>query len=198
MRTITIPAAAFAAVAIFTVSANAEELAGVGNFHKVNATVYRGAQPSKAGFENLAKAGVKTVIDLRRVNEHDTAAERRIVEGLGMRYVNIPMNGVVAPTDSQVSQVLAILDGPSTGPAFVHCKRGADRTGGVIACYRVQHDGWENKKALHEAKANGMSWTQFGVKSYVMAYRPGAVTNAPVSAPKLPAAAAALTPAGAQ
>ena len=30
------------------------------------------------------------------------------------------------------------------GPIFVHCRRGKDRTGTVIACYRIQHDGWAN------------------------------------------------------
>ena len=192
MRIPTISGAVCAALALLSFSARAEELGGVHNFHKVNDAVFRGAQPSEEGFQNLARLGVKTVIDLRRVTEHDTAAERRIVEGLGMRYVNIPMNGVVAPTDDQVSKALAILNNASSSPAFVHCKRGADRTGGVIACYRVQHDRWDNRKALREAKGNGMSWMQFGVKSYVIAYRPGAVTNAPPAG--LAAAAAALTP----
>ena len=54
----------------------------------------------------------------------------------------------------------------------MHCKRGADRTGAVIACYRIEHDHWNAKKALDEAKHLGMSWDQFGLKKYVMAFQP--------------------------
>ena len=38
---------------------------GVPNFHKVNDGLYRGGQPSRQGFESLAKLGIKTVLDLR-------------------------------------------------------------------------------------------------------------------------------------
>lgn len=159
-------------IAAVSAPARAEELRGVPNFHELNPGVSRGAQPSDEGFQTLAKRGVKTVIDLRRPNEHSTEAERKVVESLGMHYVNVPMEGVVSPSHAQVSQILALMNDQSAGPVFVHCKRGADRTGGIIACYRMQHDRWDNNKALKEAKANGMAWTQFGIKAYVMSYRP--------------------------
>jgi protein tyrosine/serine phosphatase len=54
----------------------------------------------------------------------------------------------------------------------VHCHRGADRTGAVIACYRIAHDGWSSKQALNEAKSFGMRWTQMGLKRYVESFRP--------------------------
>jgi tyrosine-protein phosphatase SIW14 len=151
--------------------AGANDFPGIHNFHKVNEQVYRGAQPTEQGFQALAKLGVKTVIDLRRENEHSTVEERRMVEAAGMRYVNFPMQGVVAPHADVVARVLAILNDKAQGPVFVHCKQGRDRTGGVIACYRISHDGWENGKALKEAKSFGMHWVQFGIKSYVMNFR---------------------------
>ena len=42
------------------------DLAGVPNLHRVTPLVYRSAQPSSEGFQNLANIGVKTVINLRR------------------------------------------------------------------------------------------------------------------------------------
>jgi uncharacterized protein (TIGR01244 family) len=146
------------------------------NFHQVNEHVYRGGQPSPEAWPNLAKMGVKTVIDLRREDEHSTAEENKAVTAAGMTYVNVPMKGVVSPTDEQITKILSLLlDSP--GPVFVHCKRGADRTGAVIACYRVAHDNWQRKQALAEAKSLGMAFTQIGLKRYVMAFQPPKATT---------------------
>ena len=140
------------------------------NFHQVNDHVYRGGQPSPEHWQSLAKLGVKTVIDLRREDEHSTTAEAQAVAAAGMNYINVPMKGVVAPTNEQIAKVLAALN--SEGPVFVHCKRGADRTGTVIACYRIAHDRWQREQALHEAKSFGMGIVQFGLKHYIMAFQP--------------------------
>ena len=141
------------------------------NFHQVDQHVYRGGQPEPAGWQSLAKMGVKTVIDLRREDEHSTAAEAQAVAAAGMNYVNVPMKGVVAPSDEQVAKVLSILNSQE-GPVFVHCKRGADRTGAVIACYRIAHDRWQHQQALEEAKSYGMSIIQVGLRHYIMEFRP--------------------------
>ena len=173
----------FLSIPVFTLvitampaQAATSDAAGVPNFHKINEKVYRGAQPSDEGWQTLARLGIKTVIDLRRPDEHGTEAEAAAVRAAGMRYVNIPMKGIVAPTDAQVSKVLALFDSPEAGPVFVHCRRGADRTGTVIACYRMSHDGWKSDRALKEAKSLGMSWMEFGMRSYVRSYQPATVT----------------------
>ena len=140
------------------------------NFHQVNEHIYRGGQPAPETWQSLAKMGIKTVIDLCREDEHSTAAEARAVAAVGMNYVNVPMKGVVAPTNEQIAKVLALLD--SQEPVFVHCKRGADRTGTVIACYRIAHDRWQRQQALHEAKSFGMGMFQVGLKHYIMAFQP--------------------------
>jgi len=154
-------------VAVGTAAADAISIA---NFHQVNERVYRGGQPLPEAWPSLAKLGVKTVIDLRREDEHSTAAEADAVAAAGMKYINVPMKGVVAPTDEQVAKVLAALS--SDEPVFIHCKRGADRTGAVIACYRIAHDRWERQRALQEAKSFGMGSLQLGLKHYVMSYQP--------------------------
>jgi protein tyrosine phosphatase (PTP) superfamily phosphohydrolase (DUF442 family) len=163
---------------------------GVKNFYQVDQNVYRGAQPSDDGFKYLAKIGVKTVIDLRAADER-SESEEAMVTAAGMKYVNVPMTGLAAPTEAQISRILGILEGDS-GAVFVHCKRGADRTGVVIASYRIDHDGWDNAHALSEAKALGMAPFQFPRMNYIRAFRPrtldaktGAARNAiaSVSAP---------------
>jgi protein tyrosine phosphatase (PTP) superfamily phosphohydrolase (DUF442 family) len=143
---------------------------GIPNFHQVNEHVFRGGQPTSESWPNLAKLGVKTVIDLRREDEHSTAEEAQAVSAAGMIYINVPMQGVVAPRNEDISKILTLLN--SQDPVFVHCHRGADRTGTVIACYRIAHDRWDRKQALSEAKSLGMAWTQVGLKHYIQMFHP--------------------------
>ena len=154
--------------------------AGVPNFHQVNDHVYRGAQPTDQGFQSLAKLGVKTVIDLREAGDR-SVSERKVVEAAGMRYVTIPFQGMSAPSPADVAKVLALFDDASSGPVFVHCRRGADRTGTVVACYRIAHDHWDNQKALQEAKSFGMSWTEVAMHHYVLRYQPQVNTAAGIA-----------------
>jgi tyrosine-protein phosphatase SIW14 len=142
------------------------------NFQKVDDHVYRGAQPTDSGFKDLAQLGIKTIVDLRDIGEHSQANEEKIVTGLGMRYVSIPMHGLSTPKGDKVAAVQALFNDTTSGPVFVHCKRGADRTGMVVAVYRISHDQWDNKKALTEAKSYGMSFFERAIQSYVMNYRP--------------------------
>ena len=142
---------------------------GVENFHKVNDTLYRGAQPTETGFRSLAQMGVKTVLDLREFDSR-SRAEKQMVEAAGMRYVNVPLQGTNVPSNSDVALAVALLNDPAAGPVFVHCRRGADRTGTVIAAYRVTHDGWTGDKALREAKELGMAWYAKGMQHYILGY----------------------------
>src|SRR5438128_5378681 len=138
------PAVLFAAIA-------SAQTAGVENFHKVNDTLYRGAQPTAEGFRSLAKMGVKTVLDLREFDSR-SREEKRAVEAAGMKYVNVPLQGTNVPANGDVAMALTVLNNPANGPVFVHCRRGADRTGTIVAAYRIGHDHWSSDKALREAK----------------------------------------------
>jgi tyrosine-protein phosphatase SIW14 len=144
---------------------------GIHNFYKVDEHVYRGAQPTDEGFQYLAKIGVKTVIDLRGESE-GRRNEESVVTAAGMKYMNVPMTGLTPPTDAEISKILGILEDGTTGPVFVHCQRGADRTGAVIASYRIEHDGWDNARALKEAMANGMSFFQIPRQSFIRNFQP--------------------------
>jgi|SRR5579871_715733 len=169
------------AAGLLTGTAFAEDPAGVPNFHRVNETVYRGAQPTPEGFQNLAKLGVKTVIDLREAGTL-ADAEKQVVEKLGMHFVSIPMRGMHEPTADQITKVLALFNNNAAGPVFVHCRRGADRTGTVVACYRISHDHWDNQKALTEARSLGMAWIEKAMQHYVLSYKVP-VESATASAP---------------
>jgi protein tyrosine/serine phosphatase len=162
----------------------ADGLRGIANFHKVNDSVYRGAQPDDDAFSRLAGIGVKTVIDLRGA-EHSEAKEKALVEAAGMRYVSIPMRGMRTPSNQQISSALRLMNDVSAGPVFVHCERGADRTGAVVACYRIEHDHWDSSNALREARSLGMSWYQLAIQHYVAGYGHRA-NSAPIAATLAP------------
>lgn len=141
---------------------------GIANFGRVNGTLFRGAQPDERGLENLQRLGVATIINLRMAADawhgEADAAHRH-----GLVYVNVPLQGLGAPTDAQVTRVLSLLES-SRPPVFVHCEHGADRTGTIVACYRMRHDGWTPDQAMAEAERFGMSGWQFGMRSYVRDY----------------------------
>ena len=147
-------------------------ISGVPHFHQVNASIYRGGQPTPKGWISLKRLGVKTVVDLRRDGEHSVKAEQQAVEAAGMHFINVPLENIVAPSDESISKVLALLQSSEDGPVFVHCRGGVDRTGTVIACYRIAHDGWRNQAALDEAKSYGMHWVEVGLKRYVLKFSP--------------------------
>jgi tyrosine-protein phosphatase SIW14 len=143
------------------------DLPGVGNFHQVDEHVYRGAQPKAQGFTGLAKLGIKTVLDLR-----GEKSEQSAVESAGMHYVRLPWSGYKAPAESQIATVLSLLNDTSAWPVFVHCRRGADRTGTAIACYRIEHDHWSNQQALAEAKTFGMSSMEKAMQHFILLFTP--------------------------
>jgi len=87
-----------------------------------------------------------------------------------MRYVHIPLSELSAPPDDKIAKAMALLNDPANGTVFVHCRRGADRTGTVIACYRISQDHWDNSKALAEAMAMGMSRLQTGMQRFIRNY----------------------------
>ena len=138
---------------------------GIANFDRVNENLYRGAQPNSFGIEALARLGVKTIINLRMA--HDVwPAEDAEAKARGITYTNVPLSGLGRPTNEQVAIVLSILEN-ARAPVFVHCKFGCDRTGTIIACYRIKHDRWTSEQALAEAKEYGMSSAEVGMKNFV-------------------------------
>src|SRR6266849_2152549 len=129
-------------------------LRGVSNFGEVSPTLYRGAQPTKEGFDNLAKRGINIVVDLRGSRQ----SEREQVTKLGMQYVPIPWR-CFHPEDEIFARFLSLLRENPGKRVFVHCRVGDDRTGMMIAAYRMAREGWSAEKAEKEMEKFGFSFT---------------------------------------
>jgi protein tyrosine/serine phosphatase len=143
----------------------------VHNFGQVSETLYRGASPSEEALGELKALGVSRIIDLRE-DGPDRQREKQLAEQLGLHYSHVPLRSVGAPTQGEIEEILSLLLNQPTAKTFIHCWRGKDRTGTVIACYRIQHDGWDNLRALQEAKQYGMSHLEWAMQSYIRRFTP--------------------------
>jgi protein tyrosine/serine phosphatase len=88
------------------------------------------------GLQKLKKLEIRTVIDLRESNGN----QAKMAE-LGLTYEHVPMTTFHVKND-HVIQFLRIAGAADHAPMFVHCKRGADRTGLMCAMYRIAYRGW--------------------------------------------------------
>jgi len=124
------------------------------NLSQVNDWLYRGGQPDLSGFETLQEMGIKTIISFRWISEI-RSRERVLADQLGFNYVTIPLGYCVYPSKSQTERFFSLVDDPSLRPIFVHCKYGSDRTGLMVAYYRMAREGWTADRAYDEMKSSG-------------------------------------------
>ena len=85
-------------------------------------------------------------------------------------------HGLLSPsgdnTDAEITKILAVLEDRTNGPVFVHCQRGADLTGAVIAAYHIDHAQWDNARALEDAMAHSMSLFQLPRQKFIKNFHP--------------------------
>jgi tyrosine-protein phosphatase SIW14 len=141
------------------------KLAGVHNAAKVSDALLRGAQPSAEGLAELKTLGVTTIVDLR--GNSGKGWERAQAESLGMRFINIPVHGWSPPGNVQVAQFLRLFQDPAQR-IFVHCHYGEDRTGVMVAAYRISQQNWTADQAVAEMYSFGFHYYLYpAMKSYV-------------------------------
>ena len=156
-------AAFFLLAAIFTIPAQEStnrpadwaqkiEVAGIKNCFQVTTNLYRGAQPTAEGMAQLKAMGIKTVINLRAFH-----SDKDEVAGAGLKSVRFetePWHG----EEEDVVRFLKVVTDTNNLPVFVHCERGADRTGMMCAMYRVVVCGWTQQAAIAEMKNGGFGF----------------------------------------
>lgn len=140
-------------------------LRGLTNVGRVGPRLYRGAQPAPEGYATLKMMGVKTIVNLRT-----TAGERHIVEATGMKSVEVPLGVLGDVNPKTVNAIIDIMRSPDNQPVYVHCRQGQDRTGIVIAAYRMKAEGWSYKDAEAEMQSFGFNdiWTE--LKEFIREY----------------------------
>ena len=158
----------------------------IARFHQVDEHLYRGAQPTTLGLTRLHALGIRTILNIRDDGDAAVENERRIVESLGMRFVHIPIKDgnifnwsrrIPAETVRHFFEAL----GSAPGPVFIHCKRGTDRTGALVAIYRIARNGWDTARALKEANERGMRPWYRGLRKQIETFDSSILQNAPAT-----------------
>jgi protein tyrosine phosphatase (PTP) superfamily phosphohydrolase (DUF442 family) len=128
------------------------EMPGISNFFQVTTNLYRGAQPTAEGVKQLKLLGIRTVINLRAFH-----SDKDKVAGTGLKSVRFETKPWHAEEEDVIGFLKVVTD-TNNLPVFVHCQRGADRTGMMCAMYRIVVCGWTKPEAIDEMKNGGFDF----------------------------------------
>ena len=134
----------------------------VENFYKVDNGIYRSGQPSSEAFKEMEQMGMKEVLNLR--NYHSDKDE---AEGTNLKLNRVAMSASNSDWDELVEAVRIIKN--RKGPIVIHCWHGSDRTGLVVALYRLVFQNWTKEDALDELEHGGYGYhTIYGnIKTFI-------------------------------
>jgi protein tyrosine phosphatase (PTP) superfamily phosphohydrolase (DUF442 family) len=157
--------------------------------------VYRSGQMIADGFREAHDLyGIRTVICLRDDDPDPdvelsfwpgggTVKESALCRQLGQRFVFIapdlvPRREVPARRPEAIERFLEVMDDPESYPVLIHCNAGLNRTGVMVAVYRMEYQGWSRAEAFCDTLDNGFGRTQCTaandyIKQYVLTYQPG-------------------------
>ena len=119
---------------------------GVNNLYQITALIYRSAQPSAKGMQSLEAMGIDTVLNLRSFHRDDA-----LLQDTRLHAIRIPLHAwdVDEDEEDKLIAALQLLNNTKT-PILVHCQHGSDRTGTIIALYRMVIQNWSKEQAIAE------------------------------------------------
>ncbi len=113
------------------------------NFHQVDTGIYRSGQPDSDEFQELEGRGIKSVLNLRRHHRDEEKLQKT-----GLVLYELPLNAGSLSESELRTALLIIKHAPK--PLLIHCLHGSDRTGAVVAAYRITEQGWSVDQAVDE------------------------------------------------
>jgi len=124
--------------------------AAMGRFAVVDAgRLYRSAElPLSRLTDTCRRLGIRTVADFR-MGSPEVDAEAGALREIGVRHVHLPTGQV--PPPEVVDAFLRIMSDRENHPVLIHCEHGVGRTGVHAAIYRMEFQGWSNRRARLEA-----------------------------------------------
>jgi protein tyrosine/serine phosphatase len=123
------------------------------NRHRVSPRFWRAAQPTPRQITQSARAGIKTIVNLRGGREFGSwPLEREACGVAGLHLVDFVIRSRGAPDRDKVASAKVFFDGLSY-PVLAHCKSGADRAGFMATLYLLVHESRPLDEALKQ-----LSW----------------------------------------
>jgi protein tyrosine/serine phosphatase len=150
---------------------------GTENFKQVNAGLFRGGVPSDDQLEGLKKLGVKTDVSLMSMGnsrERDVILhEKETCAQLGIKFINLSLPFNAPPPQAMLDTWLATAQDKGASAVYVHCVHGRDRTGTMVAAYRMTVDHLTNEQAFDEMKTFGFNPKKYPIWSnFVQSFKP--------------------------
>lgn len=110
-------------------------------------------QPTAEQLKEAAKAGYKTVLDLRPPGEARGYDEPQAAKEAGLEYVNIPVTADTLDAET-LDRFLAEMQ-KAERPVLVHCGT-SNRVGALYYAFLVLEKGMSREEALAKAKEAGL------------------------------------------
>ncbi|NMA41768.1 MAG: dual specificity protein phosphatase family protein [Oligosphaeraceae bacterium] len=126
------------------------KLSGVENLYLVEPGLYRSAKPSELGYKALYELGLRQVLSLLSPFE-----EQKDLTGSGLTLHRIPMLPMLIMDCDIIAGLRLLRARKPEEPILVHCQRGADRTGVLVAAYRIIQQNWTVAAAIEEMRQGG-------------------------------------------
>lgn len=126
-------------------------LNGFDNLYKIDDALYRSEQPNSAGMILLDSMGVTTIFNVRNIKTDNHEAKNT-----RLKLIHIPINTWTISYEEVVITMKAIMNGKA--PMLIHCKHGSDRTGCIVAVYRMVKCGWSKEEAIREFRTGGFGF----------------------------------------
>ena len=156
-RFLVIAALVFAVALPAVAQVKKQDMPGIRNYSRVDATVGCGGATDPSAMAGLKKEGYMSVINLRLPTEEgaNIDAARAAAQSAGLKYIHLPFNAAM-PDTKVVSDFLGAVADKSNQPVFIHCGS-ANRVGAMWMIKRALQDGWPVEKAQAEGQAVGLT-----------------------------------------
>jgi protein tyrosine phosphatase (PTP) superfamily phosphohydrolase (DUF442 family) len=124
-------------------------LSDIYHFLPLTENLLTAGQPTRQQFDQIAAAGVVTVINLALPNSSGVIPdEASLVKSLGMEYISIPVIWE-DPKKSDLDQFCLVMQQRQQARIFVHCVANM-RVSAFIALYRILFLGWDRISAFRD------------------------------------------------
>ena len=120
------------------------------NLHRVTPTLWRSSLPDAQGFAAADALGIRTIVNLRPTADTPVTPTHATLAHIPVWTWHV--------TDDEIFDFLRIASDPAQQPVLVHCQHGADRTGVMIAAYRVVVQDWNKDDAIREMQGGAFGY----------------------------------------